>query len=535
MDDFIGPFLRKITLSKSQRLLNGLSPNCQDELDKLVVTVKKYPKVVNSRGGPRNGTILHRCARNNRVDMVQFLLETGAEQRLDIHGNYPLHYACISGNMEIVQILLNSSTKVDIETPNFEGERPVHLAAGCGNLEVVELLLRLGAKGTGGYRGNTVLHSAAEKCRIEVVEKLLRLGYGVNVENDHGETPLHLAARHNSGMKCVKQLIKAGANVSLVTKDGQGPAHFAAEAGSLEVMKYLINIGAPLKTEKNYQSKNLKRSVSGQNNNNSLLKLVALSGCSKKGTFLLDKIMAAKNKHDRCTNLADVCNLGHGSYIEHELSEQETDLVVLSQELAENPDHSNSIFNTFLKNNPESLMALFDRCLIYDEEGKKGASEANVVFDFFLFKTSGPSGNELDLIEIIFASGRKRLLEHPLFEVFLRMKWLQAKPMFTVFFLIFLSHFSCMLAFSLTRFSRDPEAQHYAPYIKYGLYGTTTLFALAETMIIMYLIYSMVENYMSKCTKSSISRSRRILEVLNILLATLRYYFCIKLFNVMYT
>ena len=116
MDDFI----RKITLSKSQRLLNGLSPFCPNELDKLVDTVKKYPKVVNSRGGPRNGTILHRCARNNRVDMVQFLLEMGAEQRLDIHGNYPLHYACISGNIQIVQILLHSSSKVDIDTPNFE-------------------------------------------------------------------------------------------------------------------------------------------------------------------------------------------------------------------------------------------------------------------------------------------------------------------------------------------------------------------------------------------------------------------------------
>ena len=530
MDDFIGPYIRKITLSKSQRRLSGLSPFCPDELDKLVDAVKKYPKVVNSRGGPRNGTILHRCARNNRVDMVQFLLEMGAEQRLDIHGNYPLHYACISGNMEIVQILLNSSSKVDIDTPNFEGERPVNLAASCGNLEVMELLLRLGAKGTGGYRGNTVLHSAAEKCRLDVLEKLLRLGYGVNVENDYGETPLHLAARHTFGMKCVKLLIKAGANVSSVTKDGHGPAHCAAEAGSVEVMKYLINMGAPLKTENS--NNNLKRSVSGQNNNsNSLLKLVALSGCSKKGTFLLDKIMAAKNKHDRCTHLADVCNLGHGSYIEHELTEQETDLVVLSQELAENPDNSNSIFNTFLKNNPESLMALFDRCLVYDEEGKKGACEANVVFDFFLFKTSGPRGNELDLIEIIFSSGRKGLLEHPLFEVFLRMKWEQAKPIFTMFFLIFLSHFAFMLAFALTRFSNSPETQHYACYIKYGLYVTTTLFALAEATVCVYLIYSMIDNYMSKCTKSSISKSRRFYELLNIFFATLRYIlFCMRIF-----
>ena len=522
MDEhLIAPYLKKITLSKSQRLLNGLSPFCQDEFDKLVEIVRRYPKVVNSRGGPRNGTILHRCARNSRVSMVQFLLENGAEQRLDIHGNYPLHYAAISGNMEIVEMLLRSN-KVDIETQNFEGERPVHLAAGCGNMEVVELLLRRGARpSSGGHRGNTILHSAAEKCRFEVIQKLLRLGYGVNAENDHGETPLHLAATNTEGMKCVKLLLKSGARVSAVTNDGRGPAHFAAESGSVEVMKYLVHIGAPLNTG---HTSNYKRSESANSNNsNSLLKLVALSGCSKKGSFLLDKIMAAKNKHDRCTNLADICNLGHGSYIEQELSDQETELVMMSQELADNPDHSNSIFNSFLKNNPESLVALFDRCLINDEDMKKGACEANVVFDFFLFQASGPTGNELDLIEIIFASGRKRLLEHPLFEVFLKMKWEQAKPMFSVFFLIFLSHFSCILAFSLTRFSRDPETQNFTPWIKYGLYVTTTLFALAETTVILYLIYSMAENYMSKCTKSSISWSRRCLEIMNILLATLRY------------
>ena len=87
--------LYKITYSKSQKVINGLDCMKGEDYQALVDLVKETPEIVNIRGGQRKGTLLHRCARNNRPRMVKFLLDNGAEQKLDIHCNYPLHYACI--------------------------------------------------------------------------------------------------------------------------------------------------------------------------------------------------------------------------------------------------------------------------------------------------------------------------------------------------------------------------------------------------------------------------------------------------------
>ena len=79
----------------------------------------------------------------------------------------------------------------------------------------------------------------------------------------------------------------------------------------------------------------------------------------------------------------------------------------------------------------EFLVTLFDRCLIYDMNETKNFqgenANSNVVFDFFLFQCSGSTKSELDLIENIFASGRNKLLEHPIFEVYQRLKWESSK------------------------------------------------------------------------------------------------------------
>ena len=49
---------------------------------------------------------------------------------------------------------------------------------------------------TKGRRGYNMLHCAASKCRLDLVNLLLETAFKdmPNVENDLGETPLHLAA-----------------------------------------------------------------------------------------------------------------------------------------------------------------------------------------------------------------------------------------------------------------------------------------------------------------------------------------------------
>ena len=134
----------------------------------------------------------------------------------------------------------------------------------------------------------------------------------------------------------------------------------------------------------------------------------------------MDRIMAAKNKYDKSNNLKEICRGKRAVYKEKELSEQEVDLVLLSEELARDPEDHNSVFRCFLHKSPESLAHLFDRCLISEPTQ---TDKINVVFDFFIFKCGGSTTCEMDVIDIIYERGRKKLLEHPLFEIFIRLKW----------------------------------------------------------------------------------------------------------------
>ncbi|MDY7579083.1 ankyrin repeat domain-containing protein [Herbaspirillum sp. RTI4] len=55
----------------------------------------------------------------------------------------PLHYAAASGNMEIVDLLLDASAYIDAESPN--GTTPLMMATRNGKDKTVELLLKEGA------------------------------------------------------------------------------------------------------------------------------------------------------------------------------------------------------------------------------------------------------------------------------------------------------------------------------------------------------------------------------------------------------
>ena len=56
--------------------------------------------------------------------------------------------------------------------------------------------------------------------------------------------------------------------------------------------------------------------------------------------------------------------------------------------------------------------------------------QGRVYFDFFLFAPHADTGCELGLIGTIIEAGKQRFLLHPIFSLFMQLKWAQIKNIF---------------------------------------------------------------------------------------------------------
>jgi len=75
-----------------------------------------------------------------------------------------------------------------------------------------------------GYRGRYAVHEAS---RVDVVRLLVRHGADLNVYDDDGQTPLHIACRHNN-VQVLHELVSGGADLRSVDHLGRSAIHHAA-------------------------------------------------------------------------------------------------------------------------------------------------------------------------------------------------------------------------------------------------------------------------------------------------------------------
>ena len=95
-------------------------------------------------------------------------------------------------------------------------------------------------------RGRTPLHQAALWARTEnIVNAMIAEGANVNVQDQSGWAPLHLAAR-NGKTEAVNALLAAGAEINARDNGGQTPLHWAADDGTAEAVNALIAAGAEI-------------------------------------------------------------------------------------------------------------------------------------------------------------------------------------------------------------------------------------------------------------------------------------------------
>ena len=153
-------------------------------------------------------------------------------------------------SIELDQLLVGSSSEFYPVEP-VPGCDPVNLR-GVGGYTPLSLAVIIGNPTGCGFMPFPALptshippvpssSSCVAPMRIDVlsVEDLLRLGADVNLPNDQGATPLHLAATY-SRSDVASRLILSGAQINSQDRHGRTPLHCAVASGAKGVFQILI-------------------------------------------------------------------------------------------------------------------------------------------------------------------------------------------------------------------------------------------------------------------------------------------------------
>ncbi|MBA3954168.1 ankyrin repeat domain-containing protein [Candidatus Dependentiae bacterium] len=109
--------------------------------------------------------------------VLESLLRSGADVNvfMDSLGNRPIHYAAITNNKEMMDILLNYGAEVKVV--NAMGDTPLHYAAVNNNGEVMELLSVKGADWNSlNQIGKSAFHMGQEKHQTAFLTNINSIG-----------------------------------------------------------------------------------------------------------------------------------------------------------------------------------------------------------------------------------------------------------------------------------------------------------------------------------------------------------------------
>jgi ankyrin repeat protein len=203
----------------------------------------------------RNGTL---------KAVAKLFIESGANVNVrNNKGRTPLHIACQIGSHDVVRLLQDQDADIEVVESShwallFRPLKEEHWSIGAF---VTKLLIEFGANvNVRNNNGQTPLHLACQVGSHDVVQLLLGRGADMEVQDDSHSTPLLVALEHGARLtggafKAVaKLLVESGANVNIRNNRDQTPLHLACEHGYHDVVRLLLDQDADVEAQDNRHS-----------------------------------------------------------------------------------------------------------------------------------------------------------------------------------------------------------------------------------------------------------------------------------------
>ncbi|KAI9686589.1 MAG: phosphate system positive regulatory protein pho81 [Bathelium mastoideum] len=218
---------------------------------------------------------LHEGAIAGRLIVTKAGLACGLDPRLvDVYGRIPLHYACMHGQSDIMELLLDAApetinmkdsdkftpliyavirSRLDcvvrllhhgagINRPDESDYIPLNLACQFGSIAIIDILLEQHPQILPDAEGLYPQHLVARAGRSPQLLLMLR-NYGVNLDqadNLYQWTPLFHAASEGH-VDCLRTLLDSGANPEILDEKQLSAMYYATWEGHLECMRLLAS------------------------------------------------------------------------------------------------------------------------------------------------------------------------------------------------------------------------------------------------------------------------------------------------------
>lgn len=172
------------------------------------------------------------------VEQLKCFVENGADLSfVDEWGRTPIYQFCYRGNLRMVKYAIRNGAKLCLSA---KGHTPMTSAAKKDNPLMIEYIAKncpsLVNKAT--EFGDTPLHFSAEANLANNIATLLENGADASIQNDFGETPLHVALYFKS-IEAAKILAKCeGSNLKAVDDAGNTPLDICLEKEYHDVISF---------------------------------------------------------------------------------------------------------------------------------------------------------------------------------------------------------------------------------------------------------------------------------------------------------
>lgn len=375
-------------------------------------------------------TALHLCAFRNCLEGVQYLIAQGASMNFD-QKHTPFHYAAFGDSYDVVHYFVQRGVS---QEPSQGEETVLHVAARTNALRVLSLLApnnrdleRLDPDGF------AAIHHAADGGNEDCLYVLLKAGCPVDLPTKKNDTALHLAA--DAG--CVNNvvlLVEEKANIQLKNHRGHTALHLAARSHSLECVEVLLKKGADPNAEDNEGRSALHVALTQSVLTDDIVELLLtwranVNKADKYGYTPLH--VAASNELSRCVNLL----------IRHEA------------DLSAKTNGGTSALSVVLRKTPTCLDVFerkLDASVVLHRQGFV-AGELELRLDFRPLLQQRRHG-EIAYLDTFVKEGYKEILEHPLCQSLLHLKWQKIRKYYAarlLFYMVYVLIFACWVMIGL--------------------------------------------------------------------------------------